>query len=136
MKLIVCLDDRGGMSFNHRRQSKDRVLQDRIIDLVGENVLWMNAYADKQFPMKPKNTYVDENYLSAAGENDYCFAETDDLTSFIADVSEVVIFRWNRRYPADLYFPIHLLTDDFQRIHVSEFAGNSHEKITQEVYSR
>ena len=26
MKLILCVDDKGGLAFNHRRQSRDRVL--------------------------------------------------------------------------------------------------------------
>ena len=30
MKLIVCIDEKKGMMFNHRRQSQDRVLRDDI----------------------------------------------------------------------------------------------------------
>lgn len=136
MKLIVCLDDHNGMAFNNRRQSEDRILRDRIIDLVGENNIWMNLYSEKQFQSMPKNTCVDDDFLRTAGKNDYCFAETDDLTPYMDDACEVVIFRWNRRYPADLYFPMELLLNGFQRKSVSEFAGNSHEMITQEVYVR
>ena len=33
MKLIVCMDDKNGMAFNHRRQSRDRVLAKRIMEL-------------------------------------------------------------------------------------------------------
>lgn len=136
MKLIVCLDDRGGMAFHNRRQSKDCVLRDRIIQLVGENTLRMNGYTEKQFTVKPNKTYVSEDFLCSAAEKDYCFAETDDLTPYIADANEVVIFRWNRRYPADLYFPVDLLQSMFKKISESKFAGNSHETITQEVFSR
>lgn len=136
MKLIVCLDDNNAMAFNHRRQSKDSVLRDRMIDLVGQNTLRMNEYSEKQFTTKPNKSYVNDDYLVSAGEKDYCFAETDDLTPYVNKASEVVIFRWNRRYPADLYFPMDVLSDGFQRKSVSEFAGNSHEIITQEVYSR
>ena len=31
MKLILCVDDKGGLAFNHRRQSRDRVLNERIL---------------------------------------------------------------------------------------------------------
>ena len=31
MKIIVCLDDYGGMLFNSRRQSRDRMLIDDIM---------------------------------------------------------------------------------------------------------
>ena len=39
MKLIVCIDDNGGVAFNHRRQSRDRFLIDDIIEgLRGEKI--------------------------------------------------------------------------------------------------
>ena len=36
MKIIVCLDDYGGMLFNHRRQSRDRVLIADVMQDMGE----------------------------------------------------------------------------------------------------
>ena len=42
MIVIACLDDNGGMMFNHRRQSQDRVLRAHIAALVGDAKLWMN----------------------------------------------------------------------------------------------
>ena len=136
MKLIVCLDDRNGMAFRGSRQSMDCALRDRIIDLVGCNTLWMNGYSEKQFVSKPNNSRVSNDFLDVAGVKDYCFVEIDDLIPYIANVSEIVIFRWNRRYPADLYFPLQMLADGFQKISQCEFPGNSHETITQEVYRR
>ena len=38
MTLIVCIDDKNGLLFNHRRQSRDRVL---IEDLLG-TLLWLS----------------------------------------------------------------------------------------------
>ena len=49
MKIIVCVDNQNGMMFNHRRQSQDRVLRKRILELTGGKKLWMNAYSQKQF---------------------------------------------------------------------------------------
>lgn len=136
MKLIVCLDDSNGMAFHNRRQSMDCVLRDRIVALVGENVFRMNGYSEKQFTTKPSKTFVSEDFLDIASADDYCLVETCDLTHYLERVSEVVIFRWNRRYPADLYFPIEVLSAGFQKVSVTEFVGNSHDKITQEVYNR
>ena len=45
MIVIACLDDNGGMMFNHRRQSQDRVLRAHIAALVGGAMLWMNHYS-------------------------------------------------------------------------------------------
>lgn len=49
MIVIACLDDNGGMMFNHRRQSQDRMLRAHIAALVGDARLWMNHYSAQQF---------------------------------------------------------------------------------------
>ena len=42
MHIIVCLDDQNGMAFNHRRQSRDRVVTEDICILADGRPLWMN----------------------------------------------------------------------------------------------
>ena len=49
MVLVVATDDQGGMMFNKRRQSQDRILRARILDLAKDSRLWMNAYTGRQF---------------------------------------------------------------------------------------
>ena len=44
MIVIACLDDRGGMTFNFRRQSRDSVLCDRILNNTMGKALYMNEY--------------------------------------------------------------------------------------------
>lgn len=44
MKLIAIIDDNYGMMFNNRRQSKDSVLIDRIIEISKEHKLWVSMY--------------------------------------------------------------------------------------------
>ena len=49
MKVIVCLDERRGMMFNNRRQSRDSVLiEDVVKDLCGEK-LFISPYSEKLF---------------------------------------------------------------------------------------
>jgi len=43
----------------------------------------------------------------------------------------LILYRWNRTYPADLYFTLSLEGWTLERR--EEFAGSSHEKITKEV---
>ena len=50
MIIMVCVDDNNGMMFNKRRQSQDRVLRQRMLELAGEKKLWMNDYSRRQFP--------------------------------------------------------------------------------------
>ncbi|WP_243418775.1 ribonuclease Z [Pseudoflavonifractor capillosus] len=132
MRLIVCLDDKNGMAFNHRRQSRDRIITETIEELVKGSTLHFSPYSAKLFPsgvFEPS-----EDYLSRAGEDDFCFVELEDVTPYERQIEEITVFRWNRVYPADLTFPIDLTQWSLER--TVEFPGHSHEKITMEVYRR
>ena len=49
MIVMVCVDDKGGMLFNHRRQSKDRVLRQEMLRMIGDAPLRVTPYTAKQF---------------------------------------------------------------------------------------
>jgi len=134
MKLIVCLDDREGMLFNRRRQSKDRAVRADILKLTAGSCLWMNGYSAGQFPPELKNIMVDELFLEKAGEQDYCFVENADISAYADKVCRVIVYRWNREYPADVRFPMELFCHRWKQVSREEFSGNSHEIITREVY--
>ena len=134
MKLIVCLDNNRGMLFYNRRQSSDKIVCQKIQELCQGNKLWMNAYSGYLFADKSSNIHIDADFLLRAGEDDYCFVENVDISPYLSSVKKVIIFHWNRDYPADLYFPE--LKPGFALISREEFSGNSHEKITMEVFSR
>ena len=46
----------------------------------------------------------------------------------------VVLYKWNRVYPADQYFAMDL--SGWKLVETVEFPGSSHEKITEERYER
>ena len=132
MKLIVCTDDKNGMAFNHRRQSRDRVLAERIMELTENAKLYIAPYSQTLF--RADRVVVSPDYLTCAGQNDFCFAELENLNGYEDNVRELILFRWNRVYPADLYFPFHM--ENWSLIAREEFRGSSHEKITMEVYRK
>lgn len=133
MRLVVCVDDRGGMSFGGRRQSQDRVLRARIVESAKGRRLWMNAYSAKQFS-EFDGLFVDESFLRRAEEEDVCFQELGDVD--LRGVSRLTVYRWNRHYPSDKTFPCDPEACGFRRVSTVEFAGSSHEKITEDVYER
>ena len=134
MKLIVCLDDGDGMLFNRRRQSKDSALRQHMLEMCADSALWMNGYSAAQF--SPEATIITaEDFLDKAGPNDYCFLENKDISAYVDRVEQVIIYRWNRAYPRDTTFPTKLFSHKWKLISREEFSGNSHEQITQEVYS-
>lgn len=133
MTLIFCLDDRGGLSFNNRRLSRDEVLCSHILDYCKGKILWMNQYSASIFPNNCSNIRVDENFWEQMGEEDVCFAENTDINSLILRAKTLVVYRWNRTYPADSKLPEGIFKNR-KHISTAEFVGSSHPKITQEVY--
>lgn len=134
MKLIVCLDDADGMLFNNRRQSKDRIVRQKILELVGEGRLWMNGYSAKQFCGEAANIVVNEDFLAMAACEDWCFLEDTEPAPFVQKIDALIIYRWNRLYPSDVKFPTGLFVNRLKLTERNDFPGSSHEKITQEVY--
>lgn len=135
MRLIVCLDDNNGMLFNHRRQSSDRAVRQRMAALSGGAPLWMNSYTANQFSEESANIMVDEAFLAKTPDQAYCFAETEQIREFADKVSQLIIYRWNRIYPSDVKLPELLRNKNWKFVRRSEFPGYSHEKITEEIYS-
>jgi hypothetical protein len=134
MKLIVCLDERNGLSFLGRRQSQDRALRQRMLQRTQGAALWMNAYSAAQFE-NAETIKVDERFWEQAGDEDYCFAELAPVESFLRQISCLVVYRWNRHYPSDRSFPMEALEGRLKKRSAEDFVGSSHECITEEVYS-
>lgn len=137
MILIVAVDEDKGMMFNRRRQSKDRVLRERILSLAKGGKLWMNAYTRRQFPEDAQGEIiVDEKFLEKAGFGDYCFLENIPAAPYEDRIEKIILFWWNRKYPSDTWFDIDLEGGGWKLSETREFSGSSHEKITEEVYVR
>lgn len=127
MKIIVCLDDNGGMLFNERRQSRDRIVCEDIINSLNGEKLFISAFSELLFDGFLDRISVCEDFLQ---KGNICFVENQSLSQCNAD--EVVVYKWNRVYPADFYCDI-----DFSKYSLSdqtEFEGYSHEKITKQNY--
>lgn len=132
MILIAVVDDRMGMSFNHRRVSQDKVVLEKILAITQGKVLWMNSYSSKLFGLEHSQINVDDNFLREAAAGEYCLTETEDPVSAETWIEQIILFRWNRKYPADTHFSIDL--NKWELVSTEEFKGNSHDKITMEVY--
>ncbi len=133
MKLIVCLDERKGMMFNNRRQSRDRVLVDNMIKMVGDDKLYIAPYSEGLFENKEIKLKVKKNPLKAADEN-WCFIENLPVAEYKDEIETVVIYHWNRHYPGDFFFDLEL--DSYSLESSEELVGSSHEKITKEIWKK
>ena len=132
LNIIVCVDKDNGMLFNNRRLSKDKILCEKILEITSSSKLLMNEYTKSLFE-NSENIIVDNNFLQNANLGDFCFIENIDINEY-DQIERVYIFNWNRKYPADRFFNLNL--SNFKKIKTENFAGNSHEKITLEIYTR
>lgn len=209
MMIIACVDEKNGLMFNHRRQSRDlAVCRDILRECRGKK-LYMSVYSARLFEevrgaeettravgieettravgteetmravgteeatravgteetmravgteeitraegseeaMKVRGTeenaekngteiVLSEEILSLAGDEDICFIEDTAITGFEEQIREVILYKWNRRYPADRYFTLDLSDGTWELLRTEEFKGSSHERITKEVYKR
>lgn len=137
MICVVCVDDKMGMLFNHRRQSQDRALRVRLLTLCAHSRLWMNAYTYAQFQEQTApQLCVDAQPLHKAAPGEYCLVEDIDPATHEAAMERIVLYRWNRTYPADRFFTIPLAEHGWRLLGAADFPGFSHERITEEVYMR
>lgn len=134
MKLMVCLDDAGGMMFNRRRQSRDRVLIADVIAHVGNAPLWVSPYSAPLFGEDCPTLRVSQSPFESAGADDFCFIEDTPLPQRLDGADELVIYRWNRLYPSDVRFACD--TSAFSLAESLEFVGSSHDKITKEIWKK
>ena len=133
MILIACTDDRMGMAFNRRRQSSDRYLCRELLSRSGGR-LWLHPYSAPLFgdPLPP-GILCAEDFLEQAGDSDCCFWEARPAVLPRRPIRQIVLYRWNRRYPSDLQFPMDL-TKGWELTARRDFPGFSHEIITEETY--
>ena len=119
--------------FFGKRHSQDKNLRAKLIEMVGDNKLWMSNYSAKQFT-DYKNIIIDDDYMSKAGTEDYCFVEDRDY--IVIGVSEIILCHWNRKYPSDKFFGVDLKGNNFKKVSSEDIVGSSHKKITIETWRR
>lgn len=144
MRLVYILDQKNGLLFNKRRQSKDSILIDNIIQKVNEvenATLWLSDYSKELFVdsgLELKN--INELSLAEASDKDFIFIE--DVSVDIQHVLEntesshyLYLCKWNKVYPADKRLDV--MEDYFNHFEVLSteiFEGNSHDEIYLEEW--
>ena len=132
MKLILCLDDRGGMAFGGRRQSRDAVMLADLSQAVREGaVLRATPYSEKLLREAGISASIGEFPELDAADGDLCWLETRAPLEN-TQINALILYRWNRHYPADLSFDV--AATGFHLASREELVGKSHPKITKEVW--
>jgi hypothetical protein len=108
MELLLCLDPKGGMMFNHRRQTFDKVVTDEIVNNVKSvnGTLWISDYSKwlfEDYDVPTKN--IADFSVQNSSDTDFVFVEDIDI-DFDALLSseqqnQIVFYIWDKVYPAD-----------------------------------
>lgn len=132
LHIAFAVDDNNGMMFNHRRVSKDSKLCEELLNTV--------RVSHGQIQIRPYSSSIFEDRVCAsddpwnkAGPNDIVFVEDVDPAT-IHGVTEVTLFRWNRKYPSDLKSTFNF--SEYELVETKEFTGSSHEKISKETWKK
>ncbi len=133
MKLFICIDKNGGLTFGGRRLSSDSVVRKKIFEIIKKKSLFVNSFSAQQFEEGSRLT-VCEDFITKMGKEDFCFIENIEINTDLFE--EIYVFNWNRNYPADKYFNIDLKTSGYKKISAENFTGTSHDKITLTHYGR
>lgn len=131
MILIYCIDERNGLLFNNRRQSRDRLLIERVMNYA-DGKMYINDFSKKLFDNYAVN--ISDDFLEIAKDGDYCFVENADAD--IRKAEKVILYKWNRHYPSDKKFTFDLKKEGFSLVSTEDFEGSSHDKITEEIYCK
>lgn len=136
MILAVCLDDKYGMSFLGRRQSRDREVSAHILSRLGKGKLWLDHSSAELFNKDDPRITLTEALPENCDHEDVIFCENLSFAGDLTRFSGIWMYRWNCVYPADVYFPIDEVKENFNMAESVDFAGFSHDRITLEVYNR
>lgn len=124
MKIAICVDDRMGMSFNNRRQSRDRaVYEDMIAE--GGGIMAVTPFSQRLFKNDPR-----VRLYSPDEPTSLLFLEYGDCSDY--PFTELILYFWNRLYPADKFLNIDL--GKFQLTETLELSSPTHKCITKRRY--
>lgn len=130
MKTIaLCIDKGNGRLFYGKRTSSDREVRKRLLDMT--DVLYVDSYTAAQFTEdygKEKLRVVDDPAGIAEGT---AFIELQDIPR---DADRIVIFNWNRKYPADRFLDFRF--SGWRKVKKEDFEGYAHPKVTMDVWER
>ena len=126
MTVIVWAGKNGEMLFNKRRCSRDKAVVDEILSAFGQQ-LCVSEYSAPLFDGC--------RVISDLAEVEYgvLFLEDLPLSPALLQAEKLIVYRFDRVYPADVRLEI---PQNFTLTENAEFSGFAHEKITREVYTK
>ena len=139
MNVIVCIDERGAMLFNHRRVARDKAVYADILKTVRGERLFIKPYSEKlflPFADEAELPTVTDDPLSVASGGEWCFIEDEDITPYYDKIEKLLIYFWDCTYPFELKLDVSFVRANFRMSERKKFAGAVHDAITRELYRK
>lgn len=114
-----------------KRLSRDRVMNEDIRKIAGDR-LKISPFSASLFP----GIQPDSSFLRDAGDDDYCFVENEPLLPWADQISEMIVYCWNRDYPATTFLDLVPSAPEWKLASEKDFQGSSHDRITRKIYVR
>ena len=133
MTLIFCVDDRFGVMFNNRRQSRDIAVLEDIKKCHKNQTIYVHPYSEKLFKDNDIPCSINNGYKSNDG---VYFIENTCPPDLFDKADEIIIYHWGRLYPSDKQLDFHFVNKGFELSETTTFPGNSHKEIRKEIFIR
>ncbi|MBR6530860.1 MAG: hypothetical protein IKT43_05540 [Clostridia bacterium] len=132
MTVFVCVDDNLGRTFLGKRQSRDRALCEDVLSLCRGRVLFLHEKSAPLFETVPCAQSTEP--LANCPRGGACFSEFDALSFHKDKIDTLVLYRWNRTYPASTHLDLIPEESGFSLSEETNFPGTSHDNITRSIY--
>lgn len=130
MKTVaICIDKRNGRMFYGKRTSTDEEVRHRLLSMPDK--LYVDEYTAKQFTDNDNKEKLVITEHPESIDDGMAFLEKQDIPG---DADRIIIFRWDKRYPADKFFDFRF--DGWRKIKKDEFPGHAHEKVEMEIWEK
>lgn len=137
MKAIICVEDNGGICFHSRRVSQDVHQREDVCARYGKEGLLMKASTAELYKTQESvSCTIVPSWAHACSLSGWCVFEDREVSAYEKELEEVVIYRWNRRYPSDEKLRLTLKAPLWRCVKRYEFAGKSHPRISVEHYRK
>ena len=148
--IIACVDPRMGLSFNQKRQSRDKNVIHDILTVTEHNNIIINPYSVEYVLTNRNDTSDNHRWIITKNpletlenpdfiHSDYVFVEINTLPEIAALLNKadrVILYVWNETYMYTEQFPDIRKQTQWTKISSHSFPGSSHDEITCEIYER
>lgn len=146
MNIIVCADNRMGISFNGKRTTRDHIIMTEILTAYGHDI-WIFPNSEKYVRSEIEQHDIDVNLhiindvseLDSLPTDATIFIETgtnEFFDTLLDKVDNIILYQWNTTYMYTEQFPDIHADKRFSVVHQETIEGSSHDEVIKQYFER